>query len=152
MGMNSTTFLDVLDRTKSLLESDAALAAFCNEKWAQRLTAAIEYRQRREIAFSELPLVLITRPLITNRKRVRNGREAVHNARLYAGFQNKDRVAGARELVEFEEKLEDALTKHTPFSDLALEAAVGDSVNDEGSQPPAFFLVMQIDFLYRRNT
>ncbi len=149
--MSTTTFLDVLDKIKTLLENDSALAAFCLEKWEQGLTVDIGFRHRREIAFTELPLVLVTRPQVAKRSRHRHGREATHTARLYAGFQNPDFSAGTRELIEFEEKIEDALTNGNPFRDLCLEAAVGDSVNDEGAQPPAFFLVMQVDFLYRRN-
>lgn len=150
--MNSTTFLDVLDRTKSLLESDADLSAFCQAKWGQALTAEIGYRARREIAFSELPLALITRPQISDRQRVRAGREGRHTIRIYAGFKNTDKTAGTRELVEFEEKIEDALTRHTPFSDLCLEAEVAESVNDEGAISPAFFLAMNLSVLFRRAT
>lgn len=151
--MNSTTFLDVLDRAKTLLESDAALAAFCQEKWEKALTAEIGYRSRREIAFSELPLVLITRPQVSDRwAPAKNVEQSRQEMRLYAGFQNPDRTAGTRELIAFEEKIEDALTKGNPFSDLALEAAVMDSVNDEGVISPAFFLVMQVSVLYRRKT
>ena len=148
----TTTFLDVLDRVKTLLEGNADLQAFCLAKWNKTLTAVIGFRSRREISFSELPLVLITRPQVTERERVRAGREGRHTIRIYAGFSQNDAAAGARELIEFEEKIEDALTENNPFRELVLEAEVGESVNDEGAQPPAYFLVMQIRVLFRRNT
>ena len=150
--MNTTTFLDVLDRAKSLIEGSADLQALCLAKWNRTMTVEIGYRARREIAFSELPLALLTRPQVTGRERVRAGREGKHTIRIYAGFTQTDAAAGARHLIEFEEKLEDALTENNPFKDLALEAEVGESVNDEGTQPPAYFLVMQLHVLYRRNT
>lgn len=148
----SATFLDVLDRTRTLLENNPNLSEFCLDRWGYGLTAEIGFRHRREIAFSELPLVLITRPQVTSRSRHRHGREGTHTMRLYAGFQNPDMSAGARELIEFEELIEDALTGSNPFRDLCLSAEVGDSANDEGAQPPAFFLVVQVNCLYRRNT
>lgn len=147
----TTTFLDVMDRAKALLEGNADLQSFCLAKWNKALTAAIQFRSRREIAFSELPLVLITRPQVNDRQRVRAGREGRHTMRIYAGFTQTDAAAGARELIEFEEKIEDALTENNPFRDLCLEAEAGESVNDEGAQPPAHFLVMHIQVLFRRN-
>lgn len=150
--MNSTTFNDVLTRVKTLIETDSDLSAFCNDKWGRAPTAAIRFRSRREIGFNELPLVLITRPQVTGRKRVRHGREGVHTVRLYAGFVQNDPELGAAEQVAFEEKIEDALTRDNPFSDLALEAAVGDSVNDEGAQAPAYFTVMHVEVLFQRKT
>lgn len=148
--MNSTTFNDVLDRVKTLIENDSVLAAFCTEKWGRAPSASVRFRSRREIGFAELPLILITRPQVTNRERVRHGRSGRHTVRLYAGFMQKDPELGAAELVEFEEKIEDALTRDNPFSDLALEAAVGDSINDEGAQPPAYFTVMHLEVLFQR--
>ncbi len=150
--MQSHTFTDVLDRTRTLLEADAALGSFCPHHWGKSLTAEIRYRARREIAFSELPIVLITRPQVSNRKGVRHGREGLHTIHLYAGFMNNDAAAGALELVRFEELIEDALTVGNPFADLALDAAVGDSINDEGAAPPAFFTAMQLHVLYQRKT
>lgn len=148
--MHSTSFNDVVDRAKHLLETDKEFNGFCVARWGKKPGVNIFFRSRKEISFAELPIILITRPQVTDRSRVRHGREGRHILRLYAGFHQNDRSIGMSELIWFEEMIEDALTRNNPFSDLVLEVAVRDSVNDEGVQYPAYFLAMHVEFLYQR--
>ena len=86
----STSFTDVLDHLKSVLESDANLQSFCQASWGKNLAAQIVFKHRREIGMDQLPLILITRPQVRDRRGVRAQQEARHTVRLYCGFWQKD--------------------------------------------------------------
>ena len=72
--------------------------------------------------------------------------------RLYAGFLQNDPTLATKEQIEFEERLEDALTIGNPLVKQygALAAEVTVSANDEGRLPPAYFTVVELSVLFRR--
>ena len=146
----NNSFVDVISIFKSKLENNANLQSFCQTKWGKVPAVKIVFKHRREISFQDMPLILVTRPQVGDRRIVRGGQEARHRLRLYCGFYQDDPEKALTEQIGFEEAVDDAVTLNNPFSGIALEAAVKDSVNDEGSYHPSYFTVMDVEILCQR--
>ena len=145
-------FTAVLKAIQVVLAEDSNLQTFSDEHWQKSITPEIKFKHRREVPFSDLPIIMITRPEIRDRQPVAEGRKAAHTVRLYAGFPQKDPAQAALEAIEFEERIDDALTRDRKMGGLVLDLAVKDSVNDEGKFHPAYFCVMDVDVTFWRRT
>lgn len=133
----------------TLLQNNAALTAFCSAKWGKTLTVKASYRKRAEIKAGDLPLILITRPRVEKRFQV-GARDGSHTAYLYALFHQDDREKGPLELIEFEEKIDDALLSDPGLSGAAINTTPTESVNDEGKNHPSYCIVMELEIKHRR--
>ena len=143
------SFIDVIDNLATTLEDNAALKSFCAEKWSKSLIVLTVFKERTEIQLSDLPIVLITRPETT--KDFSTGtRDGTHTVRLYCGFRQEDRLKAMKELIEFEEKLDDALLVDHTRGGIAIDTDPKASANDEGKFHPVYFMVMDVTIQHRR--
>ena len=146
------SFKGVMTSLKALLENDPQLSAFCIEKWGKPLTVEIMYKEKAELSLQHLPKILITRPDVKKDFLIGGQKQGIHTIRLYAGFRQSDKGKGAEELIEFEEKIDDALTTPNPWDvGNALDIRPTESVNDEGKWHPEYFLVMEVAITHDRN-
>lgn len=146
----SDSFVDVLNNVVDLLTNDAALTAFCQDKWGKTLTVQKGGRKRTEIDLDKLPIIRITRPQIDKSYVEENVRDGKNICRFYCGFRQNDRAKGPDELIMFEEILDDTLLG-TPSDELgALVIDPKSATNDEGFLHPVYFFVADVEIQFRR--
>lgn len=143
-------FTEVLDRLKNVLVTNKNLQTLSMIAWKKQVAVKVMFRKRVEIPLSDMPVILITRPAVRDRDHVRDRQTARHTVRLYCGFVQNNHEAATAQQVDFEEAIDDALTKGNPLRDMALETNVTDSVNDEGYFHPTYFTVMDVEILHER--
>ncbi|MFA5354213.1 MAG: hypothetical protein WC291_08280 [Thermodesulfovibrionales bacterium] len=143
------SFTTVLSNLATTLQNNAALASFCTTKWGKALTVKRVYHKRTEINISDLPILLITRPMM-DKKFYIGARDGHHTVRLYLGFRQEDREKAQAELVEAEELVDDAMMAVIPSSLGALNLVPQGSQNDEGEYHPVYFTVMDVMIHHRR--
>jgi hypothetical protein len=145
-----STFNDAIDQLVSILLADANLKAFCREKWGKSLKVETVFKSRVEINQSDLPIILITRPETEKSYLVSNVRDSKHTIRLYCGFYQTSKEKGMEELIEFEEKIDDAMYDKYTLNNTCLNTTSQRSANDEGIYYPVYFMVMEVEILHRR--
>ena len=143
------TFNDVLDNLVTTLEGDSALSAFVTAKWGKSLTVLRVYKNRQEIQISELPVALVTRPEVRKNFLI-GARDGEHRVRIYLGFRQEDRLEAQAELIEAEELIDDALLVDQTGGGKAIDTKPAESINDEGSYHPVYFMVMDVLIKHRR--
>lgn len=131
------------------LQNNSALSTFCNDKWGKALTVKKVYKKRIEINLDELPIILVTRPSVEKEFLI-GARDADHIVRLYCGFNQADREKAQEEIVEFEEKIDDALMVDHTRDGTATNTNPKSSVNDEGENHPSYFILMDVAIKHRR--
>lgn len=144
-----SSFTTVINNIVTTLQNDAALTLFCKTKWSRTLSIKKSYKKREEISIQDLPKILITRPNLEKSFLI-GARDGTHTVRLYVGFFQNDKRRALEELIELEEKIDDALTTPEPAALGAISINPKASVNDEGEWHPAYFMVMDIEILHRR--
>lgn len=144
-----SSFTTVIDNIVTTLQNDSALSAFCVAKWGKALTVKKVYKKRVEINLNELPIILVTRPSVEKEFLI-GARDADHIVRLYAGFHQTDREKAQEEVIEFEEKIDDALLVDHTRGGTATNTNPKSSVNDEGENHPAYFMAMDVAIKHRR--
>lgn len=136
------SFVTILRQIKNRLENDVDLQLFCQGSFGKNPTVGLKFRKRQEIKLQELPVIFITRP---SRSRGRDGDQLNdHRVSIYAGFLQNDAEQGLLDLVYFEEAIIAAIESDTTLEDMTEGVSDQDSLNDEGSNHPAYFL--SIDF------
>lgn len=146
------SFVDVINNIATTLQQDAALSSFCQSKWGRSLSVKKIFKERTEIGLNDLPSILITRPSTEKSFRILgfNIRDWSNTVRLYCGFHQQDKLKALEELIEFEEKIDDALLFDSTRGGLALRTDPKTSVNDEGIYYPTYFLAMDVEIISRR--
>ncbi len=144
-----SSFVIVYNNIITTLQNDSALSTFCNTKWGKALTVLKVFKQRVEINLADLPIIIVTRPSVDKEFLV-NARDADHIVRLCAGFHQTDREKAMEEMIEFEEKIDDALMADHTRGGNAKDTNPKASVNDEGEFHPVYFMVMDVGIKHRR--
>lgn len=144
-----SSFTNVIANIVTTLENDSALATFCNTKWGKALTVKKIFQRRTEVGLNDLPLILVTRPSVDKEFLV-GARDADNIVRLYAGFHQTDKEKAADEIIEFEEKIDDALMVDHIRGGYAKDTNPRASANDEGEYHPVYFIVMDVAIKHRR--
>lgn len=147
------TFNDTLDSLKETFEASVPLDVFSKTRWGQSLTVKRVFRNRTEIAGSELPIILITAPQKIPGRFMNDLMESQHGVLLYCGFHQPDREKAQEELVQFEEIVEDTIltyrkTKRFPTG--VEDIRPGEAANDEGRRPPIYFFVKHVEIDFTR--
>lgn len=143
------SFVAIINNLVTTLDGDSALSAFCTAKWGKALKVLKIFKRRTEISANDLPIILVTRP-DENKEFLIGARDVDHNVRLYAGFQQDDRENALEEMIEFEEKIDDALLVDHTRGGNAINTHPRASVNDEGEYHPVYFMVMDVAIKQRR--
>ncbi len=149
------SFNEFLDDLKAKFEADAALDAFCNLKWSKGVTVLRVFRERVEIAVSDLPIILITAPENQPGRWTNGAMESTRKLVLFCGFHQDKRELVQAELTEFEEKIEDVILsyrKQNIFPPGIEDVKPGLGVNDQGRFPPNYFLSKIVDVDATRET
>ncbi|GAB63103.1 MAG: hypothetical protein DWB56_06725 [Candidatus Jettenia sp.] len=144
------SFTSLIDHIATTLQNNAPLTSFCDAKWGKALSVLKAFKQRIEINLNDLPVILITRPSLEKNFLVNITRDGAHTVRLYAGFHQTDWAKALNEMVEFEEKIDDALLTDYTRGGLAINTIPKSSVNDEGEFHPVYFIVMEVEIKHRR--
>lgn len=144
-----SSFVTVYNNIITTLQNDSALAAFCDAKWGKMLTVLKVFKKRVEVNLADLPVILVTRPNI-DKEFLINARDADNIVRLYAGFHQTDREKAMEEMIEFEEKIDDALMVDHTRGGNAKSTNPKTSANDEGEFHPVYFMVMDVAIKHRR--
>lgn len=144
-----SSFTAIISNIVTTLQNDADIASFCTTKWGKALTVMKVYKRRIEISAEDLPIVLITRPQ-ADKKSLIGARDVDNTVRLYAGFQQDDREKALDEIIEFEEKIDDALLVDHTRGGNAINTDSKASVNDEGEFHPVYFIAMDVLVKHRR--
>ncbi len=146
----TASFVDVMNSLVTILQGDNVLTDFCLETWGKAPTVRKVYRKRTEINLDDLPIVLITRPVVT-KKTLTQARDSKHDVRFYCGFQEDDAEKGPDYLVRFEEFLDDVLTANPTILGTVGNMILGESANDEGALHPIYFFVAEAEVHHRRS-
>ncbi len=139
------SFAAVLLQVKAALDNNVALAAFASTKWGAALTVKIVWRNREEVASSDLPLIMITRPTVRRSRNTYRRIDAASSVRLYAGFYQMDEELRQLELIEFEEAILDALQADSTLAGMVNSMSPADGANDEGALGEVCFTVQEIE-------
>lgn len=144
------SFITAIDNLASTLQNDAALTSFCKTKWGRSLTVKKIFKKRAELSIQNLPKILITRPTVEKSYLINTARESKNTVRLYCIFYQSDPRRALNELIEFEEKIDDAITTPEPGTLGAISINSKASVNDEGEWHPVYAIVMDVEIKHRR--
>lgn len=147
------SFNDTLDSLKETFCVSASLDAFSQTKWARSVTVKRVFRNRTEIAVSELPIILITAPQKIPGRFMNDLMDSQHGVLLYCGFHQPDREKAQEELIEFEELVEDAILTYRKthrFPTGVDDIRPGEAANDEGRKPPVYFFVKHVEIDFTR--
>ena len=149
----STSFIDGINFIQTTLLNDAALKAFSLDSWNKAPMILPVFKKRVEIDVRDLPIILVTRPQVLKTLLV-GARDGVNTVRLYCGFLQNAREQALAQIIQFEEKIDDALL--TQEATNAANAAgikyinPKSSVNDEGMYHPVYFIAMDVEISHRR--
>lgn len=144
-----TSFIKVVDNLVDTLKDNNALSAFVLDKWGKPLTVNKVFKHKIEISTEALPIIFITRPSVKKGFTFPT-REGDHIVNLYCGFYQNDALKALDEMIEFEEKIDDALLVDETRGGNALDTVPGESNNDEGQFHPTYFMVMHVLIKHRR--
>ena len=137
-------FIDNINAFKVRLEKNAALNAFAAETFGKAFTVQKEFRNRVEINMNELPVHLITRPILRRDEANQSARKE-HTVQIYSGFYMLDKSLALAAFIELDELIENAVVAYTGLSgDKPMAVRVVDSINDEGTYHPSYFMTMQL--------
>lgn len=151
MALNKS-FTDVLDKLEEVLEQDADLKAFCNEKYGKDLSARRTVRQIDELPPEDFPLVMISRP----RQKAKNlpGMQAdvSHQVLLYIVFQQDEMDLALDEVIQIDELIDQALLRNLNLGGLAknIDTSEG-SENSEHAWHPVYAIVKGIMVIQQVN-
>lgn len=143
------TFTKVIDNLIDTLKDNNALSSFVTEKWGKPLTVRKVFRNRIDISTEALPIIFVTRPSV-KKDFTLSTRDGDHIVRLYCGFYQDDTSKALDEMVEFEEKIDDALLVDETRGGNAIDTVPEASDNDEGKFHPTYFMVMHMLIKHRR--
>ena len=141
------SFKDVIATLKTILETDSALQAYAQSKWSKNIQVWAMFKHRTEIDLSDLPVILITRPIVEVEQENNVAFERKNTVKLYIGFQEEDRNKAQEEIIEIEELIEKALVQNPTLTGLVDHIAPGSSINDEGYFHPGYFIVKEFSIL-----
>ncbi len=149
------SFNDPLDILVSTLQNDAALKDFCRTAWSRALTVKRLFKWRTEISPTERPFIAVTRPSVENKYEMSGGRQNGNTVRLYLAFQQDDREKAQRDVITFEELVDDALTNNVRLKNSAGNPTVKSmyptqSANDEGMFHPYYHIVKDVEIEHVR--
>jgi len=142
------SFVDTLKDMTTTLGADTGLLAFCNAAFTKAHTVKRVYKPRVEIELADLPLIMITRPVLKAGVWRPTERDYTHTIRLYCGFQCDDRELAQELLIEFEEVLDAAILVYKDPNKLLAgitDIDPQDAVNDEGYFHPVYFFVKDVE-------
>jgi len=145
-----SSFKDVVNNLVTTLQNDSDMSTFCKAKWNKNLSVKKVFKERNEINYNDLPIILITRPSIEKSFRIGGDRENKNIVRLYCGFLQNDKRQALDEFIEFEEIIDDVLLKDSMRGNYALDTDPVSSINDEGKYHPIYFMVMDVEILQYR--
>lgn len=150
------SFNDPLDILVSSLQTDEALDSFCTDTWGKSVTVKRLFKWRTEISPTERPFIAVTRPDVDNKYEMSGGRLNTNTVRLYLAFQQDDREQAQRNVIEFEELVDDALTKNYRLKDAAGNPTIKSlyptrSANDEGMYHPYYHIVKDVEIEHKRS-
>lgn len=139
------SFTLVTDKIKSLLELDSDLKSYCASKFGGSAIVKKAYKKRIEIGLDQLPVILITRPMIQQQQETNiPSYERTHTIRLYCGFHQPDEELAQDQVIGFEEYIDQAILKDDrTLGNLVDHIWPGDSMNDEGYFHPVYFIVKE---------
>jgi hypothetical protein len=131
-------FNDALNSIAATLAADPGIAAFCSSTFnGNSLTVERVFQDATEISLSQLPIMLMTRPHVTEGRYWNMVGEFTHLVRLYVLFHEPVIANVQDELVEFDELVEAAIVTYRNagvFPDGVLDIRPGASTNDEGKK------------------
>jgi len=144
------SFIEVVNDLVSALQANTALDTFCKEKWNKSLLIKKMFKYRTEIQITDLPIILVTRPQKLSKDFPIGNREYEDTVRLYCGFHQPDRDIAQDEMIEFEEKIDDAVLEDRDRNGLVLDTNVTMTVTDEGYFHPVYFVVKEVTIETRK--
>jgi len=145
-----SSFTTVIDNIVTTLQNDAPLDAFCKSKWGKPISVKKIFKKRAELSIQNLPKILITRPLTEKSFLINTSRESKNTVRLYCIFYQTDKRKALNELIEFEEKIDDAILMQSSETLGAISINPKGSENDEGEWHPVYAIVMDVEIQHRR--
>jgi len=144
------SFTEVTDAIASALKDDAGLTELCTARWRRAQTVRKSLKLREEVSLTELPIIMITVPAMEVTRYPGGDFDRQYTIRLYCGFQQKAREKAVDELIEYEEKIEQALLNSAALKALVTDLITASSANDEGFNHPAYFLVKEFQVVVER--
>lgn len=145
------SFSGALQKLKDILDADTDLQAYVAANFPRPLTVRFAYKNRAELSAADLPVVILTRPNV--KKRFQTGvRDGDHTVLMYTVFQQDDRDLGPLQLIELEEKIDDAITADVTLGSTVISALPEASANDEGKNHPVYCMILSLDIQHRRFT
>ncbi len=147
------SFKPVTDNIKSTLLADSALAAWIAANFPGKTLKVVKaFKRRQEINVTDLPIVMITSPKRTRTEGTIGSRRYESTVMLYAGFHYDGARENAPGLVEeFESLIEDAMLTDLRRGATAVDTEFEDSANDEGTNHPTYFSVVQFTITTQRS-
>ncbi|MDA8104660.1 MAG: hypothetical protein M0Z71_04705 [Nitrospiraceae bacterium] len=145
------SFVTVINNLVTLLQGTGTpLQVWSQSKFNRSVIIKKVYKNRTEVNASDLPIILIARPLLEKSYLINASRNGKHTVRFYAGFHQPDRRVALDQFIEFEEMIDDTLLSVPPESLGAIILDPKHSANDEGKFHPYYFHVCEIEIKHRR--
>lgn len=142
------SFNDNLDRVVTALQTNAGIDDYCRVNFGRGLTVKRTFKHRTEIALSDLPYCMVTRPSMDS-ERTTGLIYRDNSIRLYIGFHEPDREKAQTHLIELEELVEQAMYALDLASSDMMVTPKG-SMNDEGYFHPVYFFVKDVGVFIER--
>ena len=138
-----------INALKARLQNAPELNAFFVNNFGKALKVVKAYKNRTEIAFDDLPILMITRPQIDRSYGGSKGVNKEHHIFLYVGFHYDkvdDLELALDYFVELDDLLEDAVSTRllSVAEDKAFVVSIEESANDEGMLHPIYFMKMHL--------
>ena len=152
----SNSFVAVIDNIISTLEGNGDLTTFCRSTFKKRLSTLKRLIPREAVTLEMYPLIMITRPEVKNNGyALSRSADIVHLVKLYCAIRIGDSSSSSKlyldKLIQFEEYVDQALILDTTRGVAGVQTRIGDSRNDEGAQPPEYFIEKSILITQRIN-
>jgi len=138
-----SSFKAVMENLRIVLENAAQLQAYAQSKWSKNIEVLTIFKPRTEISLDDLPVILITRPIVEVEQENNIAYERKNTVKLYIGFKEEDRLLAQAEIIEIEELIEKALVQDPTLAGMVDHISPGNSVNDEGYNHPSYFIVKE---------
>jgi hypothetical protein len=151
-------FNDALNSLAATLGADPGIAAFCSATFnGATLTVQRVFQDATEISLSQLPIMLMTRPHVTEGRYWNGVGEFTHLVRLYVLFHEPVIANVQDDLVYFDEVVEAAILSYRnagQFPAGVLDIRPGSSTNDEGKRNADnnYKFVKEVEIDERRDT
>lgn len=147
------SLVQAIEQVRNVLDTDLQLEDWVSAYMSGPLKVVTAFKRRQELVLADLPIIMVTAPRKTSISGTIGQRFYSVALTLYLGFNFSGVKEEALALMEaFEAVVEDAILRDRTLTGFVREVTFESSANDEGSNHPNYFSVMQFNMTLQRST